>query len=104
MWSQKARHVGALNRLCIYVEKLVTCKYRGGYRISDKGGLLMNNKTSERGGGGVLSTCVLKARFLNKRGGCKPQNPLKLRAKKKEFGQKGGGGGVAPVQWINVLL
>ena len=42
------------------------------------------------GGGGVPSACVQNARFLDKRGGCKPQNPLKLRAKKKEFGQKGG--------------
>ena len=76
---------------------------RGGYRISGKGGLLMNNKTGggggegavrfgrfyERGGGGgrggVLSACVQKTRFLDKRGGCKPQNPLKLRAKKRNL-------------------
>ena len=44
----------------------------------------------KRAGGGVLSACVRNTRFLDKRGGCKPQNPLKLRAKKKEFGQKGG--------------
>ena len=86
MWSQKARHVGALNRLCIYVEKLVTCKYRGGYRISDKGGLLMNNNTSERGGGGVLSAF---GRFYERGGGggggvC----AVHVRAKSKVFEQK----------------
>ena len=62
--------------------------YRGGYRISDKGGLLINNKTSGEGrgggcfrfwpilragggggGGGVLSACVRNTRFLDKRGG-----------------------------------
>ena len=51
-------------------------RLRGGYRISDKGGLLMNNKTSGGGGGGgVLSACVQKTRLLDKRGGCKPQPP-----------------------------
>ena len=47
---------------------------RGGYRISEKGGLLMNNKTNERGGGGLSAFGR-----LNERGG----------------GGGGGGGGCA---------
>ena len=42
------------------------------------------------GGGGVLSACVRNTRFLDKRGGCKPPNPLKLRAKKRDLDKKGG--------------
>ena len=60
-------------------------RFRPILRAGGEGGVLSAfGRLNEReGGGGVLSACVRKTRFLDERGGCKLQNPLKLRAKKK---------------------
>ena len=42
------------------------------------------------GGGGGAVRVRAKHKFLDKRGGCKPQNPLKLRAKKRNLDKRGG--------------
>ena len=77
--------------IVLYGNMCSICILRGGYRISDKGGLLMNNKTSG-GGGGVL--CCPRAgetqAFWTKEGVVHPKKKtLKLRAKKRNLDKRG---------------